>query len=268
MSESSPTNDRMTAHAGPDAAELCWPIVELRQYTLKPGRRDDLINLFEEHFVEGQEEYGMQIVGQFRHCSNPDLFVWIRAFPDMEARHAALAGFYGGPIWKQYGPSANDTMIDSDNVLLLKPTHSRAGFRYDPARRPARDAAEAAGGVFLATVYSLAAPPNIAFVDFFEASIVPTLRRAGATVEGLFVTEPSENTFKILPVREGEHVVVWFASFADDAAYVAYESALAQDERWNSELAPALAAWLSQPEEQMKLIPSRRSQLRHRSAQK
>ncbi|GHO47962.1 NIPSNAP family protein [Ktedonospora formicarum] len=32
----------------------CCSIVELRQYTLKPGRRDELITLFEEHFIEGR----------------------------------------------------------------------------------------------------------------------------------------------------------------------------------------------------------------------
>jgi hypothetical protein len=30
-------------------------VVELRQYRMKPGRRDDLIDLFEREFVESQE---------------------------------------------------------------------------------------------------------------------------------------------------------------------------------------------------------------------
>src|SRR5690348_8073698 len=35
---------------------------------------------------------------------------------------------------------------------------------------------------------------------------------------GYYVTELAENTFPQLPVREGEHVFVWFASFADEEA--------------------------------------------------
>ncbi|TIT42165.1 MAG: NIPSNAP family protein, partial [Mesorhizobium sp.] len=31
------------------------PIVELRQYTLKPGRRDTLIGIFDGHLIEGRE---------------------------------------------------------------------------------------------------------------------------------------------------------------------------------------------------------------------
>src|SRR5688572_13276071 len=37
----------------PAAAPL--PIVELRQYTLLPGKRDVLIELFDREFIEGQE---------------------------------------------------------------------------------------------------------------------------------------------------------------------------------------------------------------------
>jgi len=67
-------------------------IVELRRYTLHPGRRDELIELFEREFVESQEELGARIVGTFRDVRDPDRFVWIRAFPDMAVRLAALQG--------------------------------------------------------------------------------------------------------------------------------------------------------------------------------
>lgn len=43
-----------------------YPVVELRQYTLRPGQRDVLIDLFDREFVESQEADGMAIVGQFR----------------------------------------------------------------------------------------------------------------------------------------------------------------------------------------------------------
>jgi hypothetical protein len=103
-------------------------IVELRQYTLKPGQRDVLIDLFEREFVESQEAEGMDIIGTFRGAGDPDRFVWLRGFPDMDARARSLAAFYGGPIWKQHRDAANATMIDSDNVLLLKPASDGAGF--------------------------------------------------------------------------------------------------------------------------------------------
>jgi hypothetical protein len=56
--------------------------------------------------------------------------------------------------------------------------------------------------------------------------MIPLLCKAGATLLGHFVTEPAENTYPDLPVREGENVFVWFASFADEAAYSSYHAAL------------------------------------------
>ncbi|MFI7150859.1 NIPSNAP family protein [Nonomuraea sp. NPDC050022] len=96
-------------------------IYELRNYTLHPGQRDTLIELFEREFIEGQEAAGIGVVGHFRDLDEPNMYPWMRKFPDMEARRAALTAFYGGPIWKANRDAANATMIDSDNVLLLRP---------------------------------------------------------------------------------------------------------------------------------------------------
>ena len=109
-------------------------IVELRQYTLKPGQRDTLIELFEREFIETQEAEGMDVIGIFRDLDDPDRFVWLRGFPDMKARAKSLAAFYGGPVWKRHRETANATMIDSDNVLLLRPAWSGADFANDHLR--------------------------------------------------------------------------------------------------------------------------------------
>ena len=39
-------------------------IFELRQYVLKPGQRDVLVDVFDDNFVEGQEAAGIRIIGQ------------------------------------------------------------------------------------------------------------------------------------------------------------------------------------------------------------
>ena len=80
-----------------------YPVVELRQYTLQPGQRDVLIDLFDREFVESQEAAGMAIVGQFRDLDDPDRFVWLRGFPT--CRPGPRAGrFYGGPAWQAHAP--------------------------------------------------------------------------------------------------------------------------------------------------------------------
>ncbi|EFH88426.1 NIPSNAP family protein [Ktedonobacter racemifer] len=207
----------------------CCPIIELRQYIHHPGRHDAFIALFDEYFIEEQERYDAFIPGQFRDRTNSDRFVWLRGFADMQTRRTALHDFYHvRPLWQAHRTAANDTISDVSNVFLLKPTHAATGFCLDPANRPMRDAPEVAGGVIIATISAFDAPVDPRFVDFFENTMTPLLRSAGATLLGHFVAEPAENTYPALPVREGENVFVWFASFADEEVYRSYHSALTQ----------------------------------------
>jgi quinol monooxygenase YgiN len=235
--------------------------VELRQYTLHPGKRDVLIDLFERHFIESQEAVGMRVIGQFRDLDNPNRFVWLRGFRDMPSRAQALTDFYTGPIWKLHREVANATMIDSDNVLLLHPMRPTSGFALDTCDRPPPGATAVPSALVIATIYHFHEPVNVEVVDFFESTIKPGLTASGASILGAFVTEESPNTFPALPVREGEHVLVWFARFRDQAAYEQHLSALARSERWRDEISGELARRLKGAPEVLKLSPTARSQL-------
>jgi hypothetical protein len=237
----------------------------LRQYILQPGRRDEFIALSDEHFIEEQERYGAHLIGQCRDRNHPRQFVWLRGFSDMRTRHAALEGFYhSSPIWQEHRSVANEMLVDVGNVLLLTPARPTTDFRFDPAQRLGRDEQELAGGVNLATVYAFAAPVAVQFIDFFEMEVAPRLGEAGATLLGHFVTEPSQKTYPALPVRESVNVFVWFASFANETAYRAYNVALTTSQEWSASLVPTLRMWGARPEEVLELIPTRRSFLRFR----
>ena len=190
-----------------------YPVVELRQYTLRPGQRDVLIDLFDRELVESQEAEGMAIVGQFRDLDDPDRFVWIRGFDSMPARARALAAFYGGPVWKANSAAANATMIDSDNVLLLRPVTARSGFPAPATGRPAAGQATAEPARILVTIYYRDQPFDQAFAGFFDRQVRPALIEAGATPLACLQTEHAENTFPALPVRTGENVFVGLARF-------------------------------------------------------
>jgi NIPSNAP len=219
-------------------------VVELRQYTLRPGGRDVLVELFDREFVDSQEALGMEIVGQFRDLDRLDRFVWLRGFPDMVRRRQALAAFYGGPVWKAYGPAANATMLDSDDVLLLRPATPTSGFAPLPRRH------EAPPTLVVATVCSLDLPADASAVD----PLLQALAGTGSSPLGIFVEEPAENTFPALPVRTGEHVVVWFQGFP----------AGSPDTRLRAErdLATELIPHLTSPPLQLRLEPTPRSRLR------
>ncbi|HEY5337390.1 MAG TPA: NIPSNAP family protein [Rhizomicrobium sp.] len=199
-------------------------VVELRQYTLKPGRHDELIALFEREFVETQEAEGIELIGTFRDADDPDRFVWLRGFPDMECRAKSLAAFYGGPVWKAHRNAANDTMIDSDNVLLLRPAWSGAGFKtYERAEK----------GMVFANIHHFDAP--------IGEDVITVFRDHAANALAACVTEPAENTFPALPVRAGENVFVTFAHAAVSA--------------------PSSLARQIQKSETLRLIPTAQSRL-------
>jgi len=158
------------------------PIIELRQYTLHPGQRDVLIDLFEKEFIETQEVLGMQVIGTFRDLDRPDRFVWIRSFRDMGARAEGLNAFYTGPVWQKHRNAANATMIDSDNVLLLHSAHADSGFPFSERTRPPKGATAIPDALVIATIYSFAGEVGAEFVEFFDNVVKPELRATGATV--------------------------------------------------------------------------------------
>jgi hypothetical protein len=225
------------------------PVIELRQYTLHPGQRDVLIELFDREFVESQEATGMAILGQFRDLDNADRFVWMRGFSDMPARAESLAAFYGGPAWKAHRDQANATMVDSDNVLLLRPATGDPGF---PALPP-RDT-PAAPSLVLATVYYRDRPFDDEFIEFFNRELRPLYEDAGATPLACFQTEYAQNTFPALPVRTGEHVFVWFAHFADAAGLAASLEA--------TDSLPVVSKMITGAPHHLRLAPTSRSLIR------
>lgn len=191
-------------------------IYELRQYAMRPGMRDTLIDLFEREFIESQEEAGMQVVGHFRNLDNPDHYPWIRAFPDMEARREALTTFYSGPVWKANRDAANATLLDSDDVLLLRPVTGPdvPGRPWPPpltgaASRPPVGAKEIPPSLYVATICHAGDD----FAAHFAEHIAPALTAAGAPPLACFETEHAVNTYPKLPVREGENVFVWLNRF-------------------------------------------------------
>ncbi|MFP2932339.1 NIPSNAP family protein [Pyxidicoccus sp. 3LG] len=246
----------------PEPTDTCCAILELRQYTLKPGQRDTLIALFEREFIESQEAVGMPIPGQFRDLDREDRFVWLRGFSDMASRHEGLTTFYGGPVWKANREAANATMVDVSNVLLLKPARPGSGFGRHLAERPPVGATAHSSGVVLATVYAFENPVDEDFVRFFEQDLRPALEEAGLSVSGYFVTEASPNTFPRLPVREGENVFVWFTSAPGPEAHQERWTRLTTSPAWKERLEPALKRRLKSEPEVLRLSPTPRSRLR------
>jgi hypothetical protein len=240
-----------------DASTTASAVVELRQYALHPGRRETLIDLFDREFVETQEAVGMRVMGQFRDLDRPDHFVWLRGFADMPSRAAGLQAFYGGPVWAAHRDEANATMLDSDDVLLLRPAWPGSALPHGD-ERPAPGTRGSAPGVLDATVFHLAAPADDELLAFCRTRMSAALHEGGSQWQGWYVTEPAPNNFPRLPVREGEQVLVGFAMFENEPALAGF----ADGGLWQRSVAPELQRWLSKPPQTMRLAPTARSRLR------
>lgn len=253
----------MAAQPGMAAADDATnqAVIELRQYTLQPGQRDTLITLFEREFLESQEQTGLRVLGQFRDLDNPDRFVWLRSFASMPARKAALESFYGGPVWKQHREAANATMIDSDNVLLLKPAHAQGAFVLSGLQRAGVDAAAAPAGLVVATIWYLQEPATPALLNLVRTRVEPQLRDDGATVLASLVSETAENTFPRLPVRSSDYVLIVFTSFRGEEAHARFRERQAASGAWQS-IQARLQPYLKGDTETVRLAPTPRSLLR------
>lgn len=237
------------------ATSVATAVVELRQYTLHPGTRDTLVDLFDSALVESQEACGMSVIGQFRDLDRPDRFVWLRGFDGMDSRAAALAAFYGGPVWQAHRDAANATMIDFDDVLLLRPSAPGAGFSLDPRDRPPHGAAVAAAP-FETMVCPVAPDDLLAFRRWFADNVEPALNAAGAQVAVSLVTEPAPNDYPLLPVREGVSMFVWLSRLADESRFGLL------DRLSDGRIARALAARTTGASQRLRLAPTPRSLLR------
>jgi hypothetical protein len=70
------------------------------------------------------------------------------------------------------------------------------------------------------------------------------------------VAETSANNYPALPVREGEHVFVWFSLFPDESAFDEHVAAFS---RHGAEVSDALEHRLGRPPEVLRLSPTARS---------
>ena len=159
-------------------------VIELRQYTLKPATRDGFVERFEREFLDTQEAVGIHVIGTFHDLDDPDRFVWFRGFPSLDERGTALTAFYTGPAWAAWGRDANADLIDSDDVLMLRPRPGKPGLPVSVF------------GELAVRVWAVSS-------DAEESSLVAAIDAGGGDV---LLPHPGPNNFR-LPVRDDRVVV-------------------------------------------------------------
>lgn len=183
---------------------------------MRPGLRDAFLDLFEQVLLEPLEDAGMQVLGQFRDADDPDLCVWMRGFADMAQRRRDLEAFYGSDFWWAHRDAVNATLVDSDDVFLLRPAWPGGGL-VRSSRAPA-NVHRAPPGCLLATAWCRIDPAIATRLADGRDAVRASLQAAGALAAGWYVQETTPNDFPRLPVRTGEHALACFAIFPDLAS--------------------------------------------------
>ncbi|MEO5501405.1 MAG: NIPSNAP family protein [Ginsengibacter sp.] len=192
-------------------------VLELRNYLLKPGKRDSFINFFEANFIKSQNALGGYIIGQFRVKGAPDNFFWLRGFEDMDSRSKYLPEFYKSEFWKERRTIANDLINNNDNVYLIKPL-SLSGENKDTAINSS-DIGKL-GGITIIDFY-IANDKLDELILFFRNKYVPFLRGLGILDFTMWRSETQVNDFPSLPVFQDKNLLVTISHFKNEKEYMA-----------------------------------------------
>jgi hypothetical protein len=189
-------------------------VIELRNYLIKPGRRDEFINLFEENFTRSQNILGGYTLGQYRVKGAEDNFFWIRGFKDMSTRIKFLNEFYyNSPDWKRNKSAANSMLLNNDNVHLLKPLSqgdSNSGFSTNWFGRRK--------GIAVVDLYTSNTKLE-RLIEFMKTKYSGMLDKEVLGNTSLWISEMTPNDFTALPVFQDRNLLVRITFYKNELEY-------------------------------------------------
>jgi len=192
-------------------------VLELRNYILKPGKRDSFINYFEQYLINPQIDLGGYPYGQFRVKEKNDNFFWIRGFANMATRSKFLPAFYRGPVWKKHKGVANPMLVNNDNVYLLKPLTISNGLLVKGKGIDSKKL-KIDKGIAVVDFY-IANTKLDKLITFFSKTYVPVLKNNNIENYTLWISELTENDFPALPVFQDKNLLVAITFYKDELEY-------------------------------------------------
>ncbi len=231
-------------------------VIEIRNYVLQPHMTQHFIDNFEANFITTLEAEGMAVLGQFRAMDAPDRFVWLRGYPNMEARRVSLHAFYDGPVWQRFRTFTNSMLVDSDHVHLLRPVGDISGLTAGlTAQFVAQGLSEA----------SLSPKTGLVAIDYYRSvtgqrdamveQVLTAYQHAGIPVRGAFVAETEPNNFPRHPALQDPDLLAVITAFDWDEC--------GQHAELPHVIAAELGGLLAGSPETLLLEPTLRSALRY-----
>jgi hypothetical protein len=193
-------------------------VLELRNYLLKPNKADEFSSYFNTHFVKAMTDLSGYTLGQFKINGLNNRFVWMRGFTDMTTRVKFLNDFYvNSPVWKEFGPGANDLMINSDNVYLLRPLNNNKTSK-EQSDGINSNILKTAKGVIAVDFYICNSTLD-KVINLFTTTYIPFLKTLDIQDLTLWISEMSENDFPRLPVFQDKNLLISITAYNDEKEY-------------------------------------------------
>jgi hypothetical protein len=205
-------------------------VIELRNYLLNQNSPDKFHNYFQDHFIESQNILNGYILGQFHIKGIDNRFFWLRGFYDMASRLNFLKAFYDkSNAWKKYGAEANEMMLDSSQVHLLRPLNRDGDWQME-SHGVLRNDFMLEGKVVVIDYYFTKPGKLGELIDLFKVEYFSNEPMTKTKHTTLWITEKSKSEFRH-PVIQDNNLLVSITSFQnreEHNAHLSIDSALSK----------------------------------------
>lgn len=193
-------------------------VIELRNYLLRPGKRDSFIMGFEEKILDTLNGHNNYVLGQYRIKGAEDNFLWIRGFHNMPARTAALKSFYSCKYWEKHVWIPQAYVLNYTNVHLLKPLSFNGSSPNNPAAFPCHWFGKPKG-ITVVDYYYAANGWLDKLIEFMKSKYDPVLRASDVENISYWISELSHNDYPDLPVYQDKNLLVTITFYDHEEAY-------------------------------------------------
>ena len=103
-------------------------VIEMRTYKTKPGMRAAFLDTFSRKTIPAHQAIGMKVLGPFLSVEDPDVFFWMRGFPDLGTRETMRDRFYGSALWKDDLEHTLFPLLEKFDVVLVQADGAERGL--------------------------------------------------------------------------------------------------------------------------------------------
>ena len=217
-------------HTSPYYTDKKIQVLELRNYVLKEGGRDNFIDSFKIYIEDSQNVKGAYVLGLYRVKDAETNFYWFRGYENMPLRKKAMEDFYSSSYWASITRIPQQYVINFHNVHLLKPYDittgdSTSGFAAAWFDKPK--------GVAVVDFYT-GNGTRAKVIDYVSKSYHSLLLSSGVKDISYWIAEDQPNNYPQHPVFQDSNSLVSIAFYKNEKEYKSVMNKLAS--KMNAEM--------------------------------